>query len=129
METLSQTLRRIAAGLAAFDFDAVTAPVLEAAGQAMQDSVTAAISHAPDSGEHVTPWERSGRLAGSIGHSVADGTLIVGATDPVAVYQEMGTHTIPPRPFLAPVAAEQGESVAGALGEAVAAAIGGEARA
>ena len=50
---------------------------------------------------------------------------IVASTSDVALYQEHGTATVPPRPFLAPIAAIHAEDAADAIGAAVAKAIEG----
>ena len=50
----------------------------------------------------------------------ADGLVAtVGSTSDVALYQELGTARLPPRPFLAPAAAENGDGIAQAIGQAV----------
>ncbi len=51
---------------------------------------------------------------------------VVGSSDPAAAPEEMGTIKMPPRPFLAPVAAGMGEEVAQSVGAAVAAALQGQ---
>lgn len=54
------------------------------------------------------PLLRTGELRDSIGFQLAGRTLTIGSADPVAVYQEFGTHdtakhrAIPPRPFIGP---------------------------
>ena len=61
---------------------------------------------------HDQPWRESGGLQASI-ESSSDGlNAQVGSNDPAAAPQELGTATIPPRPFLAPAAAEAGERIA-----------------
>jgi len=58
-------------------------------------------------------------LRDSIGVS-QDGDIVrIGSADPVALYQELGTVHLPPRPFLGPVAAAEGEGAAQATGSAV----------
>jgi hypothetical protein len=48
------------------------------------------------------PLLRTGEMRESISASVDAATLtgVVGSTDPVAIFQELGTERIPPRPFL-----------------------------
>ncbi len=46
------------------------------------------------------PLLRTGELRDSIGHKVTGDGVAVGSDSEIAVYQEMGTETIPPRPFL-----------------------------
>jgi hypothetical protein len=82
-------------------------------------SVRDALSHPPGSG-HDVPWERSGDLRSSIGVDATSDNAVIGSTSPVAVYQELGTHTDPPRPFLAPVAMAMAEDTATAIGAAMA---------
>lgn len=50
---------------------------------------------------------------------------VVGSSGSAAVRQEIGTATVPPRPFLAPVAAAQGEAVAHGVAARVAAVLRG----
>lgn len=47
-----------------------------------------------------SPLLRTGEMRDSIVAEVADLTLVVGSDDKKALYQEMGTSRIPPRPFL-----------------------------
>lgn len=67
------------------------------------------------------PLLRTGKLRDSIEAvvtAVPDGVLLdVGSNDKVAVYQEMGTATIPPRPFLALSAIENEPFAKKALAE------------
>ena len=80
--------------------------------------VREALSHPPGSG-HEVPWERSGDLRSSIGVDVTSDNAVIGSTSPVALYQELGTHTDKPRPFLAPVAMAMAEDAATKIGEAM----------
>lgn len=66
----------------------------------------------PPNGDHTVPWLRTGALRDSIVSEVTESRAVVGSGDPVAVYQEMGTRTIPPRPFLAPSAQAAGPLIA-----------------
>jgi phage gpG-like protein len=52
------------------------------------------------------PLLATGELRDSIQFVVEGHTAVIGSDDPVAVYQELGTETIPPRPFLSSAAAE-----------------------
>ena len=63
-----------------------------------------------------SPLLRTGELRDSIEAEAELLTAIVGSKDKRALYQEMGTRHIPPRPFIMPSAIKAGE----ALGEAVA---------
>lgn len=57
------------------------------------------------------PLRRSGEMANSIGHMVYGEEAAVGTTSEKAVWQELGTSTIPPRPFFGPVAIESEHDV------------------
>jgi hypothetical protein len=117
-------LADLATGLARLDLDAVAATALAAQANTIGEAVREALSHPPGL-EHVYPWKQSGALQASIGVAAEGSEAVIGSTDPVASWQEHGTSRIPPRPFLAPVAAAQAEATAAAIGGAVAAAIGG----
>ena len=99
LTALQEKLRRL-------DLEAAKASALERAAIVLQDAVRRRLSHVPGE-SHEAPWRRSGALARSVSHAVAGGIAIVGSDDPVAIDQECGTRTDPPRPFLAPVAAEE----------------------
>lgn len=85
------------------------------------------LSEPPGAGEHDRPWLRSGALRDSVGAQTDGLEAAIGSSDPAAAPQEMGTSRIPPRPFLAPIAASMGEGVARSVGAKVAAALRGEA--
>ena len=104
----------------------VAARALAEQAERMAAAVRESLSAPPGSGGHDKPWARTGALRDSIG-ATADGLqAAVGSNDPAAAPQEIGTSHIPPRPFLAPVAAAMGEEVARAVGDRVAAALRGE---
>ena len=65
------------------------------------------------------PLLRDGTLRDSISTSVTvDGLeAAIGSALDIAVYQELGTNTIPPRSFLAGAAVEEGSAVRDAIGE------------
>jgi hypothetical protein len=72
------------------------------------------------------PLLRNGDLRESIGHEVGPLEAIVGSTEDVMVYQEMGTEHIPPRPVLGPAAIENEEEIVTLVGAAsVAGLLGG----
>jgi phage gpG-like protein len=50
--------------------------------------------------ERNEPLLRTGELRDSIEHTVGQGEAWVGSNSMIAVYQELGTRTIPPRSFL-----------------------------
>jgi phage gpG-like protein len=83
--------------------------------EAVRNSLTA-----PPGGPHDQPWRETGGLQGSIASS-ADGLVAqVGSNDPAAAPQELGTATVPPRPFLAPAAAAAADQIARDIGETLA---------
>ena len=112
----------IAHNLARLDLAQTRAAALAAGAETIASAVRDALSHPPGAA-HAFPWRETGTLAGSIEVAAAGDTAIVGSTDAAAGYQEFGTATVPPRPFLAPIAAEQGDAVAATIGAAVADAI------
>ena len=87
------------------------AGALEHAAQLLAEAVRARLSETPG-GDHASPWQRTGSLRDSVGHEVDDDVAVVGSRDPVAVFQELGTAHVSPRPFLSPVAAQLAETVA-----------------
>jgi phage gpG-like protein len=62
------------------------------------------------------PLLRKGDLRDSISHQVGALEAVIGSPDPVALYQEIGTPTIPPRPFLGPAVIHNGERIKRILG-------------
>jgi len=50
------------------------------------------------------PLLRTGELRESISHEVSGLEAVIGSTSDIALYQELGTASIPPRPFLGPAA-------------------------
>jgi phage gpG-like protein len=65
------------------------------------------------------PLLREGYLRDSIGHVVEGHEAAVGSNDDVAVYQELGTKSIPPRSFLGAAAVHKEAEVVELLGEGV----------
>jgi hypothetical protein len=109
--------------LARIDFEAVQRAVLQAQADGIATAVREALS-TPPGGDHRFPWRRAGTLHDSIATTVEADSAIIGSTSNEALYQEFGTVTIPPRPFLATIAAEHSEACADAIGAAIAAAVG-----
>lgn len=73
------------------------------------------------------PLLRSGELRDSVERKVLDEShAAVGSDSDVAVYQELGTATIPPRSFLGMAAVRKGEQVAQIIGEGVTQALVGQ---
>ncbi len=119
-------LKELAERLAQVRAEDVMARALAAQAERMADAVRDGLSAPSGSPGHDEPWVQSGALRDSVG-AEADGLqAAVGSSDPAAVPQEMGTAHMPPRPFLAPVAAGMGEEVARGVAEAVVAALKGE---
>lgn len=65
------------------------------------------------------PEFRSGQLWASIEYRAEPREFYVWSTDPVAVYQELGTPTIPPRAFFAPALHRNIPSILRFVGEAI----------
>jgi HK97 gp10 family phage protein len=72
------------------------------------------------------PLLRKGDLRASISHEVQGLEAVIGSTSDIAVYQELGTAAIPPRPFLGPAAFDNRERIGKILGEAVGMALAGQ---
>jgi phage gpG-like protein len=93
-------------------------PKLEQAAARLEAEVKSVLSHLPGE-DHSAPWLRTGMLHESISHQANATEAVVGSSDPVALYQELGTHRIPPRPFLAPTAASLADELANDLADAI----------
>ena len=105
--------------------DAVMAAALAEQADKMAEAVRAGLLNTLGTADHERPWEQTGALRESVG-SVTEGmSAAVGSSDAAAAPQELGTATIPARPFLAPVAAGMGEGVAQAIGAVMAGALDG----
>jgi phage gpG-like protein len=72
------------------------------------------------------PLLRTGALRDSIGRKVGQREAVVGSDSPIAVYQELGTRTIPPRSFLGGAAVRKTDEVVGILGRRAMAVLRGE---
>lgn len=92
---------------------------LKSAGSQLEEAVKASLSHLPGE-DHASPWLRTGKLHDSVSHQSDDHVLAVGSDSQVAVDQEFGTRSIPPRPFLAPTAAAVGRDLIQTMARAVA---------
>lgn len=62
------------------------------------------------------PLLREGDLRESIEHEVQGHEAVVGSKSEIAEYQEFGTNTIPPRPFIGPAAFKNKEAIHHILG-------------
>jgi phage gpG-like protein len=111
-------LQALADALARLDLPAAQREGLESAAQQLESAVKQSLSRTPGD-DHSTPWLRTGTLRDSIAHSADETGAAIGSDDPVAVYQELGTRTVPPRPFLAPSAAAQSEGIGPSVAAAV----------
>ena len=74
----------------------------------------------PPGGSHDHPWRETGGLQASIAVTTDGLSAQIGSNDPAAAPQELGTATIPPRPFLAPIAASLAEPIARTIGQILA---------
>ncbi len=117
-----QGLQAFSDALAHLDLAATQRRGLEQVAAQLEASVKQLLSRRPGE-DHSAPWYRTGTLHDSIGHQAGDDGAVVGSTDPVAVYQELGTRFDPPRPFLARVASAEAEDCANGLADAVAEAL------
>lgn len=73
------------------------------------------------------PLVREGDLRESIGHEVDHLDAVIGSPEDNALYQELGTSKMPPRPFLGPAGFENKEAIAKLVGAAtVVGLVGGE---
>ena len=118
------TILDVARRLARLDLAAVRQAALTDAAETIAGGVRAALSHAPGD-DHEFPWQRTGKLADSIGVIADADQALIGSNSEIALYQELGTATVPPRPFFAVIAADHAEATADAIGAAVARAIRG----
>jgi hypothetical protein len=101
--TLIRGLRRAEDRLAHLDIAAGIAGALAVATQELHDKIVDVLSEPPGQ-DHSVPWLRTGELRESIGSDVDGSTAVIGSSSSVAVDQELGTSTIPPRSFLAATA-------------------------
>ena len=70
----------------------------------------------PPGGPHSHPWQRSGNLHDSIEVETSDNEAAIFSRDPVALYQENGSATLPPRPSFGPLGAIAGPGIAHRFG-------------
>ena len=106
------------------DFAPLGRNALGQAADALAGAVRQALSHPPGE-DHAAPWLRTGKLRASITCEATDTAAVIGSSDPVAVYQELGTSAIPPRPFLAGVAAAEADGIACGIAERIRAGLEG----
>jgi phage gpG-like protein len=112
-------LRQAEERLDRLDIGQVVADSLEAAAQKLEAKVVDILSMAPGE-DHTAPWLQTGALRESITHD-SDGTIaVVGSSSYVAVDQELGTRSDPPRSFLASTAADTAEDLVASIAAALA---------
>jgi hypothetical protein len=104
-------LRQAEERLARLDIVTAMDVALDLAAQKLESEVVELLSHPPGQ-DHSAPWLRTGALRASIGYQADGAVAIVGSSSDVAVDQELGTHTVPPRSFLAATAATTGDDLA-----------------
>jgi phage gpG-like protein len=121
---MEMTPGELADRLTALPMEEILGAALEEAAARLEGEVRASLSHPPGEAEGV-PALRSGELRDSISGFVEDGRAVVGSSSVVAAVQEAGSAAVPPRPFLRPVAAGLGASLAEGMGAAVAEAVRG----
>lgn len=111
--------------IARFDqnFEAIANTSLAIAADELAREVRLALSVSPG-GPHDHPWMQTGALHDSVEARAEGAQAVVGSTSDVAVYQEHGTATVPPRPTFAPIAASTGHALAQSMGHSVARALG-----
>lgn len=58
-----------------------------------------------------TPLVLTGAMRSTIEHEIQDNVAVIGSKSDVAFWQEFGTPTIPPRPFIGPAAFENRDAI------------------
>ena len=111
-------LQDMIARLARLDVPAAKARGTQAAARLLHDTVTADLSHPPGATPQL-PALRSGALRASIARSSDSDGAVVASTSPVAVFQELGTARMAPRPFLGSAATQHAAAVAEAIADAL----------
>jgi len=117
LRQLLERLRGLERSLQALDLGAVRQSAGQAIAQRIEATVVDSLSHRPGD-EHSSPWQRTGTLRSSIASEVTANAIVVGSTDPAAVFQEEGTRTAPPRPFLGPAGSAAAAEAIQTLGTA-----------
>ncbi|MDR3525388.1 MAG: hypothetical protein P4L66_14955 [Acetobacteraceae bacterium] len=98
------------------DLEVSLAAALADEAQALAKALRDTFATAPG-GPHSHPWQRSGTLHASIEVAISETEAVIGSNDPVALYQEHGGPTLPPRPSFGPLAATAGPGIAHRLGQ------------
>ena len=115
-------LRDLSDRLARLDMTESQHTALDLAARLLQGAVQQALS-TPPGDDHTKPWRRTGSLQSSVGYRSDSTGAAVGSDDQIAIDQEFGTRNIPPRPFLAPVAAAHAQEIARQVGGSIATAV------
>ncbi|MEO8716064.1 MAG: hypothetical protein ABI369_13725 [Acetobacteraceae bacterium] len=118
MRGLAEALHRIDC----LDIREARRTALEQAAARIEAAVKLSLSHRPGE-DHASPWLRMGELRGGIAHQSDDDAAVIGSSDPIAIYQELGTPSVPPRPFLSSTAAAEAEGIVHEIADTIRAAI------
>ena len=106
------------ARLSALDLPATKTAGLNAAATLLRDAVTGSLSHPPGTNPSL-PALRTGALRASIRQAAQADRAVIASTSPIAVYQELGTARLPPRPFLSTAAHAHADDAARAFAAAL----------
>jgi len=110
---LAEALNR----LTALDLPIAKTNGLNAAATLLRNAVSESLSHAPG-GKSNLPALRTGALRASITQAAQADRAVIASNSPIAVYQELGTVRLPPRPFLATGAHAHADDAARAIAAA-----------
>jgi phage gpG-like protein len=116
---LVRGLRQADERLSRLDLGQVVADSLDSAARELESKVVDVLSMAPGQ-DHSAPWLQTGALRASISHHTDGMIAVVGSSCDVAVDQELGTKTDPPRSFLASTAAGAAEDLVAAIAASLA---------
>lgn len=116
------TLSDLVMHLQTLDLDHLAHTVLAEQAQRLADLAQDALSVVPG-GPHDHPWRLTGTLRDSVSAEAEGPEAMIGSRSEVALYQEHGTATIPPRPTFGPLAATEGAAVAHAIAARLATAL------
>ena len=110
------TPRQAATALTDLPITETLAAALAIQAATLADQVRTSLA-TPPGGPHDHPWRKTGSLQSSIDHTSDGLAAAIGSNSPAAAPQELGTATIPPRPFLAPAASSAADPIARAIGQ------------
>ena len=117
--TTPLTPGQAATALADLPVAEILATTLAAQAATLAEAVRANLA-TPPGGPHNHPWRQTGFLQASIETNTDGLSAQIGSNHPDAAPQELGTATIPPRPFLAPAAISLAEPIARTIGQTLA---------